>query len=388
MIINIIPFILFVIFFWLISLLDVFSIRTNVLQRSFIFLISIFLLCLFAGGRWSNIEAGYDIEIFDYSTYKNLYLNSLDIFNFISDYLDADILTKSHEIGYLFYSSLCHLIFSDNYNIYLLFTNTLLVILLYKCLNNNMANYAIFFLFYLFVARLYFQYNFIMMRQAISLFIIWTLGFPALINNKKIKYVWIVILATTFHISSIIALLALFLKHSYKMKYIYWFIIFIFIINISGIGKPIIILSIEKIVNIFLGGSDIANKLSNYLINTDESRGLNLLSFVEALPILLITIKYKTKLLEDKYGQFYYNMFYLYILLLAVTMNFGFLTRLCQYFIFSYIFLISYYCKNETNMSNRKIMLLCGSLYLMLYSVRYIFIWFYDSDYTFFLFKI
>ena len=53
---------------------------------------------------------GYDIAIFDYGTYKNIYNSQLSIFNFFSEYASSDLEIQSQEIGYVFYSSLCHLL--------------------------------------------------------------------------------------------------------------------------------------------------------------------------------------------------------------------------------------------------------------------------------------
>lgn len=383
---TIIPFILFVLYFWATSLLDVFNIKINKLQRSYIFVISFLLLAVFAGGRWSNWEVGYDAAIFDYSTYKNIYNSSLDILNFFEEYLYADVTIKSNEPGYIFYSSLCNLILGNNFNVFLLFTNLILTILLCKSLKNNMADSAIFFVLYFFASRLYLQYNFILLRQAIALFIIWTWGFPTLVNGNKKKFVFIVLIAVSFHISSAISLLALLLNKKYNLKTFYVIISIFFLLNISGILTPIIFIIMEKGISIFVGGG-IGEKISQYLLG-DEMRGMNLLSLVEPLPLLFVTIKYREQLENDKFGLFYMNMFYLFLLLMVITMNFGFLTRLCQFFMFSYIFLISFYYKASLNSTNKRIYLFLASIYLLVYSIRYIFIWFYDSDYAFFLFKI
>ena len=77
---------------------------------------------------------GYDIAIFDYGTYKNIYNSPLSIFNFLSEYASSDLEIQSQEIGYVFYSSLCHLLLGENFNLYLLFTNFILIVLFYKSL--------------------------------------------------------------------------------------------------------------------------------------------------------------------------------------------------------------------------------------------------------------
>lgn len=93
---------------------------------------------------------GYDIAIFDYGTYKNIYNSPLSIFNFLSEYASSDLEIQSQEIGYVFYSSLCHLLLGENFNLYLLFTNFILIVLFYKSLKRNEINTALFLSFFLF----------------------------------------------------------------------------------------------------------------------------------------------------------------------------------------------------------------------------------------------
>ena len=67
---------------------------------------------------------------------------------FFQEYASAGYEIKSMEPGYLLYSSLCTLLFGSHYNLYLLFTNCILIILLYKSLRNNNIKYAYFFLLF------------------------------------------------------------------------------------------------------------------------------------------------------------------------------------------------------------------------------------------------
>ena len=86
MISNIIPFMIFILFFFVLSFMDTFSIKVNDNIKKQLLFFSLCVLVVFAGCRWSSYEVGYDIAIFDYGTYKNIYNSPLSIFNFLSEY--------------------------------------------------------------------------------------------------------------------------------------------------------------------------------------------------------------------------------------------------------------------------------------------------------------
>lgn len=387
---NVIPFILFILFFYVLSFIDVFSLKVADDIKSLLLLFSLCLLILFAGGRWSSLEVGYDVGIFDYGTYKNIYNSPLNISSFFSDYKEAGWEIRGQEIGYVFYSSLCYHLFGSNFNLYLLFTNLLLIGLLYKSLKYNEIRVGLFFILFFFAARLYLQYNFILLRQAMAMTIVWVWAFPFLLKEEKLKFCFFVCLAAAFHYTALIALLALVMNRNLNIKYIIIAICFFFILSTTKVIDKIILLVIEKGLSILGSSEGIGEKLSKYLLESEdgEFRGLNMLTFIESIPFVYIVRKYRNILYGSFIGRFYSNMFYIFLLLLAITMNFGFLTRMCQYFIFSYFFLFSFFIKNASSVSERKGMLFLFSNYLLIYSIRYIFIWFYSTEYSFFLFKL
>lgn len=371
------------------SYIDTFSLKMNNDIKSLFLLFSLCLLVIFAGGRWSSLEVGYDVGIFDYGTYKNIYNAPLNIVSFFSDYKDSSWEIRGQEIGYVFYSSLCYYLFGNNFNLYLLFTNFLLVVLFYKSMKQNEIRTGLFFILFFFAARLYLQYNFILLRQAIAMTIIWMWAFPFLLRKEKIKFCLFICLAAVFHYTALIALLALVMNRNLNVKYIIIAICFFFILSITKIVDKILLSVIEKCLSVLGSSEGIGEKLSKYLLESEngEFRGLNILTFIEAIPFIYIVRRYKSLLYSSSMGRFYSNMFYIFILLLALTMNFGFLTRMCQYFILSYFFLFSFFIKNAKSVSERRTMLFVFSNYLLIYSIRYIFIWFYSTEYSFFLFN-
>lgn len=385
MIENVLPFYCFIIILYLVSLRDIYPIRENVEEYNNLLVFTIVLLFIFAGGRWSNLKAGYDITIFDYDTYQTIYNNSLRISNFISDYFNSILLEiKSTEIGYIFYSSFCNKILNFDYNIYLLFTNILLVLFLFKSLKRNGINKGYLFILFYYAARLYLQYNFILMRQAIALVIVWC-GFKYLLLNKnKIFYIYVAF-AMAFHTSAIIAIIFPFtLKLNISRKLYVIISLLLFASNILHLTDGVLLLIAENFFNIIGGGT--GEKLAKYISEDSEYRGLNLLSFVELIPFIYVSYKYYADIIKTKIGFFYYRMFYLFLFLLIVTMNFGFLTRMCQYFMYS-IFYFLFFIIDNSKIRHRNLLIKGLGIYLLLYSFRYINFWFYETPYSFFLFN-
>ena len=391
MISNIIPFMIFILFFFVLSFMDTFSIKVNDNIKKQLLFFSLCVLVVFAGCRWSSYEVGYDIAIFDYGTYKNIYNSPLSIFNFLSEYASSDLEIQSQEIGYVFYSSLCHLLLGENFNLYLLFTNFILIVLFYKSLKRNEINTALFYLFFFLASRLYLQYNFILLRQAIAMSIIWMWAFPLLLKGEKIKFILVVFVAATFHFTAIIALLSFFMVRDLNTKRIVTFIIIVGILNVTRITDYFILTIVDHVLSLM--GASIKVTIFNPLNPFSASPSNKYLDNFsptppEALPFLYIVKKYKRILCQSLVGKFYHNMFYIFVLLLVITMNFGFLTRMCQYFIFSYFFLISFYYRENKDVKEQRMLLFLFSNYLLIYSVRYIFIWFYSTEYSFFLFNL
>ena len=379
MISNVLPFLLFILSFFLISLFDVFNIKITKIQRDALICFSLLLLILFAGCRWTALETDAD-SIFDYATYKYIYLNSPNIFHFFTELKNADSAFVYIETGYTFYCSLMYSILGDSYNLFLLVTNLIAVLIFYKALKSNkIVQSCIFFIFFFYASRLYLQYNFILVRQTIAMVIVWY-AFSCLINKEKIKFVCLVLLASTFHLTALLAFVCFFfLKQRVNEKVILGVIASLFLLNLFRITDSVVL----NLLNYFFSSNI---KYQAYLTNFWLSRPMHILNFVEVIPFLYIVRVCKDDLVKSPIGLFYYNMFYFFLFFIVVTMNFGFLTRMTQYFMFSYIFLLSFYFERISYKIRVQHYLILGC-YLIVYPVRYSFHWFYDFPYSDFLLK-
>ena len=202
---NILPFLCFILFFFFLSLLDIKHIRLSNKQSQTICFIALLVLIAFAGCRWSSWTVGSETWIFDYDSYHTVFNNSIPFKTFFSSYEDASIDIKQMDIGYLLWNSIARLLVGDNYNLFLLLTNAILVVFLLKgFVRNNITN-GIFFILFFYASRLYLQYNFTLVRQTIALVIIWY-AFCYLVQNEMRKYYLFVTIAISFHFSAIVCL--------------------------------------------------------------------------------------------------------------------------------------------------------------------------------------
>lgn len=379
---NTYPFFLLVFGFYILSFINVIPLKIVKEQRDFFKIVVILLLVIFAGCRWSPWEIGIDADIFDYDTYKLVYNAPIKISNFYQDYLNSDYQVKTMEIGYVIYSTIMRFLIGDNYNIYLLTTNALLIYLLFKSFKANGITSGFFFLCYFYISRLYLQYNFIIMRQAIALMIIWY-AFHYIAIGKKYKFYIATIISTLFHSTALIAILTpLLLKVKIKKGLFIFICLSLFLCNILRITDTIFINSLDAVLSLF--GKEGIGRFAKYILLESEGRGMNLLNFIEIIPFVWIATKYKKDLCNNPTGSMYVKMLYIFIFSMILTMNFGFLTRMTQYFMFPYIYLLYFYIV-RTKSKNKRLILSIIGFYLLVYACRYIMIWFYTTPYSFFL---
>lgn len=378
---NIVPFFCFIFFFFVLSLVDTVPIRISARQHHILYNIACFVLICFAGCRWSSWEKGYDTDIFDYDTYQIVYKESPALDSFIRDYKEAPLEVKQMDVGYVLWNSLAHAILGDNYNLFLLLTNAIVVTILLAVFKRMSAKRGLFFIIFFYAARLYLQYNFTLVRQAIAIVIIWY-ALNYLINGNLRKYIFSVIFASIFHFSAIICVFFPLINKLRINVYVYFILLLAAIIfSLTGMTSEIIELILNMIFNAL--GLPITNRLSIYL---NLEGGANVLNFIEAIPFFYIAISNRKQLLSTYEGKLYYNMLFCFVLLTACFMTFSFFTRLWQYMIICYIYLISYIFKYNQKQYLYLVNVLL--LYCLLYSVRYIMMWFYHVPYSCFLFHL
>ncbi|MFR3852835.1 EpsG family protein [Odoribacter splanchnicus] len=350
---NYIVYICFYLFFLLFALIDASTVKLNIRERKFFLTVLVGVLGMFAGCRWFDVSVGG--EIFDYAAYKYVYENPLNIGSFWEGFQNSDNYIRSMDPGYVLLSSLFSYLFS-NANIYFLLISFLTVHLLVKGFQRNRIDQYIFLLIYIYVTRLYIQYNFIMMRQALAIVIVWW-AMPFIFQHRKWKFWGYCLLASLFHFSALIAMI---MPLFYKVRISRWIglcvIIFSFCIAVSGFN----------FFDLFFSQTEI--RYLNYLQDS-ENRG-NLLNYAECLPFILVTFLYKKKFAKDSRENFFFNMLIFYIFCLGFTIVASVAMRITSYFIYPFFFFI-----NWANVYKRNVVYKCGLnyiwiLYFLVYGLR------------------
>ena len=335
---------------------------------------TIALIC-FAGCRWNAFDY-IGNNIFDYATYKYIFDHPVRLGHFFSDISkEGDILLKVDK-GYILLSSLFSRYIIDNYHVWLLFFSFVSVLLFYKGLIRNHIHKYILFVLFMYLARLYFQYNFIIIRQALSMAIVWW-AIPY-VYHKRWRFVFCCILAATIHFSAVAFIITLILPKLYISNRIIIVTIFLLIISsLFNITSEIIIRIVGSLSSIF----GLERLVVAYIEN--QTSGINPLNFVEMLPFFYLALRYKNQLYASNEGRLFFNMLILYIVYMLVTMNFMGLTRISSYFIYSYFYIVEFAFSRIRMHSER--MLIGGvlSIYFILYGVRFIFANFISYPYDF-----
>lgn len=98
-------------------------------------------------------------------------------------------------------------------------------------------------------------------------------------------------MAATFHFTAIIALLSFFMVRDLNTKRIVTFIIIFGILNVTRITDYFILTIVDHVLSLMGVSGGIGEKLSKYLLEGDAEngfRGLNMITFIEALPFCIL----------------------------------------------------------------------------------------------------
>lgn len=202
-----------------------FSIK-NFSSKKIIFLCGI-ILFFFMGFKGSNV--GNDTENYIYffkrlGTYTEWYNSSLRF-----------------EIGFQIYNRFIYLYF-QKYQYIFIFTALICMYCISKVIVKNSVNYG--YSFFLFVGLRFYYFFLSGLRQAIAVSIVF-LSFNFLKEEKYTKFLFLIFLASAFHITAIISLLALpLIKFKFSKKNVIFIFLFIIIIYLFFNNIVFIILKI------------------------------------------------------------------------------------------------------------------------------------------------
>lgn len=186
----------------------------------------------------------------------------------------------------------------------------------------------------IFLAKGYLYYFFTAQRQIIAMAICW-LSIHYIYKKKLLYFFICILIAVQFHTSAIIFFIVYFFNRiRISNKWAIAVIGFSLIVGLANIG-----LLLGQHFSAYLPGEQFSEKLNNYVENSQS--GINILNFIELVPMFLITIFYRDKI-EKKYPyfNFFFNVFLFFLCLTFAFYNFQFIARLKGYFIIGYIITI------------------------------------------------
>ena len=191
---------------------------------------------------------------------------------------------------------------------------------------------------------------------AICLFLI---SIKYLLDNRKVFYILINILALTFHFSAFIAFIFFFFINR-KISVKGW--VLSFIIVYAFIGNPSVL---DYILQRFVGITDhLSAKIYNYTLGLDDSSESYSFSLGMIVQILIFfsCIIFKESLYKMKNGVFIFNSVMTYVLLFRLGSTLGVLNRFQLYLVVPYSIGVAFLA---VSMLRRKRMVSYGFLFIL-----------------------
>lgn len=301
-----------------------------------IFEISVLLLlCIISGTR-------YNLGGTDYFVYKKAY----SVVPMIRDFNFANIQnvygTFGMEKGYLFLNSLVKTMGLNFYGFTLLHS-----VIFYSCMYIGLKRYTKNFNYFLvvFLYKMFFYDTFISMRQSISMAIFF-IAVQFIEKRKPIKYFALCILAFLFHNSAIILFPLYFInrikisKKAFKIINIIG-IIFL-VLNITGI----FVFNPSGIVNkIFNGNQNAMEKAEGYFDTNEKISIIHTLEYY--LIAIIIYFNYDSIQNKNEHSNLILNMFVILMFIFTVMRGFVIITRIKDYFLWTYPIILYYLIENR-----------------------------------------
>ena len=301
-----------------------------------IFEISVLLLlCIISGTR-------YNLGGTDYFVYKKAY----SVVPMIRDFNFANIQnvygTFGMEKGYLFLNSLVKTMGLNFYGFTLLHA-----VIFYSCMDIGLKRYTKNFNYFLvvFLYKMFFYDTFISMRQSISMAIFF-IAVQFIEKRKTIKYFALCILAFLFHNSAIILFPLYFINRIKISKKVFKIIniigIILLVLNITGI----FVFNPSGIVNkIFNGNQNVMEKAEGYF---DTSEKISIIHTLEYYLIaIIIYLNYDSIQNKNEHSNLILNMFVILMFIFTVMRGFVIITRIKDYFLWTYPILLYYLIENR-----------------------------------------
>ncbi len=324
----------------ILSFLEIHGMKAKVSKANFIFVSFLFFLLSFL--RW---ETGTD-----WINYTNLFNRSYYWF-----------LETEFEWGYSRLNEFVKIYF-DSFTVLLFIMGSILFFFQNKAIL-RFSPYPLISLFFLWSISFA---NTLFIRQSVSTMILfYSIRY---IQEKKLsKFLLMILLATLFHRSSLIFIIAWWIYHI-KIKPLYM-LIFILV----SVSTSVLVASLFESLTVYLGG-DIADKITIYLEDEGSTQGVKtslieiiIKGFANKILIFLIGLHLIIKNKDDIYIRGYFNIYWvgMFIYFSTITISIAFI-RLSFAFDMVQILILPFYFKSIKNFHFKNIVFFVFILYLSL----------------------
>ena len=304
-------------------------------QKKYLEIATLFVLCIVSGTR-------YNLGGSDYSVYKTTFdsLPTLRVFFADFAHLHEHYFTFGFETGYLFLNSLVKTIGMNFYGFTLIHS-----VIFYVCLYIGLKRYVdnLNLLIIVFLYKLFFYNTFLSMRQSITI-AIFLIAMHYIEEKKPVKYFALCTVAVFFHTAALILFPVYFIRKITlsKDKMILANVIFIPTILISFLNVPIMKLFSFAIS---LSGNPVIVMKANNLISAAAASPIGIFHTLEYLMIMTLIIYNYEKIINiDEHAEFILKLFMILLPVFTLFRGYEILTRIKDYFTFSYGIILGYLC--------------------------------------------
>lgn len=302
----------------------------------------IIVVIIFTGSR---LNVGYD-----YLGYKTIHENVISMK--YSELIDF----KFAEIGYL----LLNKMFS-NYNYLLLFIAIFNIFFKYIALKN--ISYYPFFSLYIYMSIYFLDWDFGKIRIAMATtFFLIAIRY---LKSSKIKFIFIILVGSTFHISLLAVIPIIFIRNTIKTAKIYIVIIFLSLF-IRSISYDILLFLNKKL-------PDYINMKINYYIDAKEVVGFYGINFSLIILLMFFTYFLYNKKYIDLGIRHLFNIYFLSIPLYIILSLIPQLTRISSYYKIVLIIIFANILKNKKNKYERFVVAAVFFMYSILNIIKIVY---------------
>jgi len=302
-------------------------------QKKYLAIMILIILCILSGTR-------YNMGGSDYYIYQDIFEGSPILSEFSLVNIQDSWLIKNYEFGYIFFNSVIKSIGFTFYG-FTLVHSVLFYLCMYYGLKRYINDYYIFILFFLY--KLFFYNTFISMRQSITIAFFFY-AVHLIEERKTVKYFVLCSIAATIHNGAWILFLVYFINRISltKQKVFCLNMIFIPTLILSYIDNPLL----DYLSFIFENTpfADNGQRIGTF-IDTAGLSSIDIFHTLEYLFIMILVYVFFEKIMKiDKNAEVIIKVFLILLPLFTLFRDYEILTRIKDYFIFTYPIIFGYLC--------------------------------------------